>query len=200
MKTEPQLRETILKAAAQVLAQKGYVAASLEAIAEIANTDIDSIKRMYGSKANLGAAWLNSLHAGSVKRHDLMLRAERAPEHKIRDYFEELKPWLLRNKFLGCQFTAAGDQDSLICPQVAESVEEHKDYIRNFMTKLATAYLGMEEAGKRLGTALFLLYTGATTEAATLRTVEPVDAALAVLDTLLPQWKSAQPQAEGLPS
>jgi len=138
MKTDPKLRENILKAAAEVFAKMGYVAANLEATAEIAHTDVNTIKRIYGSKANLGAAWLNSLHAGSVKRHYLMLRAERAPEHKIRDYFEELKPWLLRNKFLGCQFTAAGDQDSLICPQVAESVEEHKDYVRGFMTKLAT--------------------------------------------------------------
>jgi hypothetical protein len=113
----------------------------------------------------------------------------------IRDYFEELKPWLLRNKFLGCQFAAAGQQESLVCPQVAATVEEHKDYVQNFMTRLATAYLGAEAAGRQLGTALFLLYSGATTEAATRRTVEPVDAALAVLDTLLPQWKSAQSDA-----
>jgi len=58
------------------------------------------------------------------------------------------------------------------------------------MTKLATDYLGVEDAGKRLGATLFLLYSGATTEAATLRTLEPVDAALGVLDTILAQWKS----------
>lgn len=194
MKTDPLVRESILKAAAEVFSKKGYVAASLETMAVRADTDVDTIRRLYGTKANLGAAWLNSLHAGSVKRHELMLDAERAPERKIRDYFEELKPWLLRNKFLGCQFTAAGKQDSLVCPQVAETVEEHKHYVRGFMTRLATAYLGGEPAGRRLGAALFLLYSGATTEAATLRTVEPVDAALAVLDTMLPQWKAEQSQ------
>lgn len=195
MKTDPLLRESILKAAASIFSKKGYVAASLEAMADQADTDVDTIRRLYGSKANLGAAWLNSLHAGSIKRHEQMLNAERAPERKIRDYFEELKPWLLRNKFLGCQFSAAGQKDSLVCPQVAATVEEHKDYVHGFMTRLATAYLGAEPAGKRLGAALFLLYSGATTEAASLRTVEPVDAALAVLDTMLPQWKAAQTPA-----
>lgn len=58
------------------------------------------------------------------------------------------------------------------------------------MTHLATAYLGVEAAGKRLGAALFLLYSGATTEAAILRSLEPIDTALSVLDSLLPQWKS----------
>ncbi len=126
MKTDPQLKESILKAAAQIFSTKGYVAASLETIAESAETDPESIRRVFGSKANLGAIWLNSLHAGSLQRHKQLLDKDRAPECKIRDYFQELKPWLIQNKFLGCPFTAVGKQESSVCPQVAETVDAHR--------------------------------------------------------------------------
>lgn len=190
MSTESNQKNAILEAAAELFSKKGYAAADLDEIADRANVARESLERFFPTKALLGAAWLDRIHTGSVGRHSEALRDGRSPERKIRDYFEALKPWLLRNKFLGCPFTTVGSRESLICPQVAEVVEEHKDYIREFLTQLAVSFLGNQETGRRLGAALYLLYSGATTEAATLRSTEPVESALAVLDTMLPQWQS----------
>jgi AcrR family transcriptional regulator len=198
VKTDLNQREAILKSATELFAKKGYGGVSSETIAEFAGTEVDAINRLFGSKAELGALWLSSVHAGSVRRHAAMLETQYTPERKIRDYFEELKPWLSRNKFLGCPFTDLGKRESLSCPRVAEEVEEHKYFIRDFLTGLASRYLGSDTAGSRLGNALFLLYSGATTEAATLRSFEPIDSALTVLDTLLPQWKAASSGSHSL--
>ena len=191
MNTTSVSRSEIVEAAAELFGKKGYSAASLEEIANRAGIDLDHLEQNFPTKALLGAAWLDRVHTRSVRRHYEMLADNRLPERKIRDYFEKLKPWLLRNKFLGCPFTAVGTRESLVCPQVAEVVEEHKEYIRLFLTQIATQFLGERDAGDRLGVALYLLYSGATTEAATLRSTEPVDSALRVLNALLPHWKSA---------
>lgn len=185
------MKNEIVEAAAELFSKKGYSAVSLDEISKRADTDLDNLRQHFATKALLGAAWLDRVHTRSVSRHDEMLAADRLPERKIRDYFEELKPWLSRSKFLGCPFTAVGTRESLVCPQVAEVMEEHKDYIRLFLTQIATQFLGNQSAGDRLGAALYLLYSGATTEAATLRNTDPVDSAMRVLDALLPHWKAA---------
>lgn len=190
MNTETATKDEIVEAAAELFNKKGYAAVDLGEIADRIETDRETIERHFITKAHLGAAWLDRVHSGSVRRHSQMLEDDRLPERKIRDYFGELKPWLSRNKFLGCPFTAVGSRESLVCPQVAEVVEQHKEYVRLFLTQIAAQFLGDDAAGERLGAALYLLYSGATTEAATLRSTEPVDSALRVLDALLPHWKS----------
>jgi len=117
MKTDPNQREAILKAASEVFSKKGYVKTSLEAIAELAGSDTETIKRLYGSKSELGAVWLNMLHAGSVKRHAEILSAATAPERKIRDYFEELKRGCWTASFLAVRSALSASMNHSFVPR-----------------------------------------------------------------------------------
>jgi hypothetical protein len=81
-------------------------------------------------------------------------------------------------EFRGCPYTntAAGlDKGS---PSISEQVEFHKLSIRDFFIDLAREIAAVGSASRRLGTTLFLLYSGATTESQNLKSVWPIDAAM----------------------
>ena len=82
------------------------------------------------------------------------------------------------NEFRGCPFTntvSAVPDDS---PAIQEKVDEHKLFLRDFFIELARRFTE-GKAARQLGTTLFLLYSGATTEAQNLKTVWPIEAAAA---------------------
>ena len=131
--------------------------------------------------------WLSETHAQSDARHDAILDADGSARAKILDYFQALKDWMQSKEFRGCPYTntaASLEKDS---PPIAEQIELHKLSIRDFFIDLARELVGAGSASRRLGTTLFLLYSGATTESQNLKSAWPVDAALDSVRALLDQ-------------
>lgn len=132
------------------------------------------------------SAWLGELHRKSVKHHRQLIEGAtgggKAPGEVVGDYFDALEEYLREGEFAGCPFTnAATALEEQVNDEEAEAVrtevEAHKLSIRDFFVEVAG--LVDESAGRarHLGEALFLMYSGATTEAKNLRETWPVERA-----------------------
>lgn len=170
------LRPHIIESAGALFASKGYGNVGINEILKAGEIARASFYYHFESKEALCAAWLETLHERSVAHHATLLQSSHPPENVLRNYFDELKKWLLSNNFRGCPFTNTGIFLQDDAPLVRDAIETHKTFIRDFFIDLAVRL--DSERGRELGETLFLLYSGATTEAQNLRASWPVDRAL----------------------
>lgn len=174
---KPGARDRILETAGQLFASKGYGNVGINEIIEKSGTAKASFYQHFPSKEMLCATWLEEAHRKSERRHDAMLKESGDALELLQNYFEELKEWLKSNDFRGCPYTNTaavllGGSDLIL-----EKIEEHKLFLRDFFVEIARSFVGGIGA-RQLGGSLFLLYSGATTEAQNLRSTWPVDNAL----------------------
>lgn len=177
------LRPYIIETAGALFARKGYGNVGINEIVAIGEIARASFYHHFGSKEGLCVAWLDSLHAHSVEEHEALLRSRKAATTLLQDYFQALKTWLKVNDFRGCPFTNTSTFLTEDAPQIRQRVETHKQFIRDFFVELAHRI--DPGKGRELGDCLFLLYSGATTEAQNLRATWPVDSALRCAKQLL---------------
>lgn len=169
-------KQRILDTAAELFSKRGYGSVGINEIIEKSETAKASFYNHFPSKEHLCSVWLGETHAKSEGRLDGLLQVDRPVSDLVRDYFMELKPWLQKNDFRGCPFTntaAALPSDS---PLIQDKVNQHKLFLRDVFIELAGRIV-TGRAARQLGTTLFLLYSGATTEAQNLKATWPVDAA-----------------------
>ena len=181
-------RQRILETASDLFAEKGYSAVGINEIIDKSETAKASFYHHFPSKEKLCLTWLSDTHARSVAHHDAILAAEGTAQKKILDYFKSLKDWMQTKEFRGCPYTntsASLDKES---PPISEQVELHKLSIRDFFIELAREIVPAGSSAQRLGTTLFLLYSGATTESQNLKSVWPVDAAVDSIRALFDQF------------
>ena len=184
-------RERILETASDLFAARGYSTVGINEIIEKSETAKASFYHHFPSKETLCVTWLSETHARSDVRHETILKADGEANEKVIAYFESLKDWMNQKEFRGCPYTntAAGlDSDS---PTIAEQVEVHKLSIRDFFVELAREIAPADTAARRLGTTLFLLYSGATTESQNLKSIWPIDAAIDSARLLIDQFSTA---------
>jgi len=130
------------------------------------------------------ASELAKIHESSVIKHARIIAGSETSKEKIVSYFNELKVFLEVNNFQGCPYSNALVATKGQDPDIVREVQDHKEFLRGFFVALAYEFVGLEEA-KFLGEHLFLLYSGATTEAQNFQTLWPIDRALKVVDQLL---------------
>jgi AcrR family transcriptional regulator len=169
-------RERILETAGDLFARNGYALVGINEIIAKSETAKASFYQHFKSKELLCAEWLRSMHERSVEKHDSILASGKSPERKTKDYFAELKKWLIGNDFRGCPYTNTTSMLSTDAPAIREQVEIHKLFIRDFFVELAQGITSGSQA-QQLGSTLFLLYSGATAEAQNVRSVWPVESA-----------------------
>ena len=108
------------------------------------------------------------------------------PQRRLRKYFFSMRTWLENSGFRSCQFantaaclTVDGDLELL------DLVDQYKRAQRNFFIDLVgTLVAESEREAQRIGTAVFLLYSGAMTESQNLKATWPMDDALAMAEEL----------------
>ena len=189
---KPKARERLLETAADLFTERGYGAVGINEIIEKSETAKASFYHHFPSKENLCLTWLEETHARSDARHDKILTSPGTAEDKVIEYFASLKEWMKTKDFRGCPFTntvSSLDKDS---PPISEQVELHKLSIRDFFIDLAREIAPVGSASRRLGTAFFLLYSGATTEAQNLQSNWPIDAAIESVRHLISVSKQAE--------
>jgi len=85
---------------------------------------------------------------------------------------------MIYNNFRGCPFTNTGAFLAEESPRIRNAIVAHKLLERDFFVGLARELAPAAEVPARaLGDTLFLLYTGATTEAQNHRATWPIDRA-----------------------
>ena len=126
----------------------------------------------FPSKELLCEAWLDAVHTRSEVRCQRILEAPGKASEKIDCCFADLEAYLEASEFRGCPYSNTSAVVESGCTGILKQVEEHKQATREFFRALAAdlaSGLSGEECVERLGDALFVLYSGATTEAQNLR-------------------------------
>ena len=178
-------RQRILDTASQLFHEKGYVTVGINEIIAKAETAKATFYQHFPSKEALGEAWLQRVHDRSEDSREEILSDPETACVKVSEYFQELRQFLKNGSFRGCPYTnmsavipsTIDEGESLRC-----QVVDHKKSVRKFFVKLAGGLTKEKPEAKRLGDVLFLLYSGATTEAQNLQSLWPVDVALVEAD------------------
>jgi len=187
---KPNARQRLLDTAAKLFTQRGYAVVGINEIIEKAETAKASFYHHFPSKEDLCTTWLEETHDRSVEYHRSILLADGDPQEKATIYFEALKAWLVEQEYRGCPYTNTAASIDTGCAPILNQVEVHKLSIRDFFIDLALQVTPVEDSARELGTTLFLLYSGATTEAQNLRASWPVDAAITAAKHLLEEASS----------
>ncbi|NBB80056.1 MAG: TetR family transcriptional regulator [Verrucomicrobia bacterium] len=169
------LKPHIIETAGGLFARKGYGNVGINEILKAGEIARASFYHHFESKEALCAAWLESLHERSVNQHRALLESRKKPATIVRDYFKALKNWLIENDYRGCPYSNTGTFLQDEAPRIRAAIERHKIFLRDFFIGLAQRI--RPGGGRELGEQLFLLYSGATTEAQNLRTTWPIDRA-----------------------
>lgn len=184
---KPNARERILETAGELFFQRGYSEVGINEIIEKAGTAKASFYQHFPSKESLCEAWLDAVHARSEAFRTSLLEGEGTPAERLSAYFEHLEQFLLASHFRGCPYSNTGAVSGGDCVGICAQIRRHKESIREFLRQLAAQ--SIEDAGKaeEIGDRIFLLYSGATSEAQNLKEIWPVGVARAAALSFFPK-------------
>lgn len=177
---KPNAKDRILDTAGKLFHQRGYSEVGINEIIDKAETAKATFYQHFPSKELLCEAWLDAVHSRSEVRCQGILAAPGKASEKIDCYFADLEQYLETSDFRGCPYSNTSAVVESGCTGILKQVEEHKESTREFFRALAADLAAGLKGGDcvgRLGDALFVLYSGATTEAQNLREMWPVKAA-----------------------
>jgi len=185
----PGARERILETAARLFAGRGYELVGINELIATSGVAKATFYQHFRSKEKLCAEWLRREAARSVAAGEAILASPVPARRKVAGRFDALGDFLAASDYRGCPFSntatvVIGDSE------VREAVSDYKSSARSFWHAVASEMHRPPAATKALGDALFLLYSGAVTEAQNARAIWPVvsakKAALALCDTPFP--------------
>jgi len=183
-------RDRILETAGKLFCKHGYQSVGINEIIKKSGTAKASFYNHFPSKEKLCAAWLSKVHKESEARHNTFLKDANEPLEAVKQYFNDLKDWMIDTEYRGCPFSNTATVLSEEAELVRQEVNEHKLFHRDFFVDLARLFTKGSEASK-LGNALFILYSGATIEAQNLKATWPVETATEVAVKLCHQLSSS---------
>ncbi|MFO8027835.1 MAG: TetR/AcrR family transcriptional regulator [Opitutales bacterium] len=177
-------REIILAKAGELFHHKGYAAVSVDEVITASGLPKSEFYRIFSGKSALGQAWLESLTKRMRVMHESFMERPGEREQRLKKYFFSMRRWMEVNGWRSCQFanTAAGI-DAEAEPELAQLIDQYKREQRKFFIELVGS-LVEEKRAQRLGTAVFLLFSGTVTEAQNLKAPWLFDDALAAAEQL----------------
>lgn len=174
---KPNARERILETAGKLFHQRGYSEVGINEIISEADTAKASFYQHYSSKEALCEAWLESVHVKSDNHLKGIVDGEGKATEKLSGYFDDLRSYLIQSEFRGCPYSNTGVVSGNSCTGIQEQILEHKNCLRCFFRELAFQESADREKADLTGDRIFLLYSGATTEAQNLKEIWPVEIA-----------------------
>jgi AcrR family transcriptional regulator len=172
-------RERILATAARLFFERGYSEVGINEIIDASGSAKATFYHHFPSKQSLCQAWLAGLHDRWEARRREILQAPGNPVEKVAGCFDQLADLLRSSNFRGCPYTntaaVVSEEQSCLC----RAVEHHKTSMREFFRELASQVEPSSGPARSrfVGDTLFVLYSGATTEAQNLRSDWPVEVA-----------------------
>lgn len=164
--------------------KRSYAAVTVEEVIEASEVSRAEFYRNFSNKSAIGLAWLQRLQRGMLYMQEELQNRPVEASQKLRRYFAAMQNWMETNNFRSCQFAnTAACIDPEEEPQLAEFIDSYKRAQRNFMIELVGAIVGPEDS-QRLGSAVYLLFSGAMTESQNLKASWPLQDALKVAEQL----------------
>ena len=169
-------RQNVLDTAAALFAERGYELVGINEIIAKSGVAKATFYSHFSSKEKLCADWLRDAAARSRARYRSELAEPGHAAEKILARFEGLNDYLNSCDFRGCPFSITA---SMIAAgsEVRDVIREYKENARTFWQALAMELRKDPAEGRLLGDTLFLLYSGAVTEAQNCRDHWPVKSA-----------------------
>ena len=187
-------RDRIMETADRLFSARGYGNVGINEIIDRSETAKASFYQHFPSKEQLCTAWLSARHDKSVSEWEKVLEKSGSVEKKISAVFDDLQGFMESSSFRGCPFTNTSGFLAEDDGAVREQIISHKQGQRDFFVSIV-AELTTPARARKLGTALFLLYSGATMESQNTREVWPVEAARDSARVLIRAY--AKPVGEG---
>lgn len=174
---KPDAKERILKTAAELFRDRGYSGVGINEIIAKSETAKATFYHHFPTKEALCECWLSDIHDQAVQKHQALLDSDEDPVKKVGIYFQSLGKYLEENSFRGCPYTNTATVASQCETKLCEQVECHKVSMRDFFRDLAQGFAPSGSRAREVGDTLFLLFSGATSEAQNLKALWPVEAA-----------------------
>ena len=176
-------RELILAKAGELFHLRGYGAVTIEEIITATGLSGAAFHQNFSSKSKLGCAWLERLTKRMSIMHQSFLDKPGDRDRRLRKYFYSMRSWLEANGFRSCQFANTAASISSDDEDLIHLIDQYKRAQHKFFVELAKTLVEEKDA-QRIGTAIFLLYSGAMTEAQNLKATWPLEDALASAEDL----------------
>jgi AcrR family transcriptional regulator len=171
-------KQRILETAARLFAERGYEAVGINELIEKSGVAKATFYQHFRSKEKLCVEWLRLEAAEAEKGAQALLDRDIPALKKVALKFDGLRGFLQESEFRGCPFSNTATvvtRDNEACGVV----QEYKTTSRLFWHSLALQLRREPSAARALGDALFLLFSGAATEAQNTKALWPVDSAKA---------------------
>ena len=171
-------KQRILATAATLFAERGYELVGINELIEKSGVAKATFYQHFRSKEKLCAEWLRqeALEADASAKE--LLQAPIPALDKVARKFDGLRHFLSESDFRGCSFSNTATvmvKDN----EVHEVVRDYKSSSRLFWQAVALQLRPDPSAARLLGDSLFLLFSGAATEAQNSKALWPVDSAKA---------------------
>lgn len=176
-------RELILAKAGELFHLRGYGAVSLDEIRSASGLSNAGFYEHFTSKEKLACAWLDRLARRMTMMQRSFLEKLGDRDRRLRKYFYSMRTWVEANGFRSCQFANTAASLSPNEADLIDAIDQYKRAQRQFFVELAKTLVEERDA-QRIGTAIFLLYSGAMTEAQNLKATWPLEDALACAEDL----------------
>ncbi len=186
---KPNARERILETAGKLFQERGYSEVGINEIISTADTAKASFYQHFSSKEMLCEAWLEAVHDNSDESRKNLIDCSLSPEKKIDQHFEDLETFLIKSKFRGCPYSNTGAVVSCETSGISEQIRLHKESIRKFFRSICNQQFSNKDQAEQTADHLFILYSGATTEAQNMREIWPVQSARKAASLLMKNKK-----------
>lgn len=169
-------RQSILDTAARLFAERGYELVGINEIIEKSGVAKATFYSHFRSKELLCTEWLRAAAAEASGRNSALLKDPSSAEDKIAGKFDGLIAYINECDFRGCPFSITA---SMVNPgsEVRQVIADYKAGARAFWQSLALEVRRDPEAARLLGDGLFLLFSGAVSEAQNARDPWPIHSA-----------------------
>jgi len=171
-------RDRILETAGRLFAARGYELVGVNELIEKSGVAKATFYQHFPSKENLCVEWLRHEAAESEGNARALLDSKAPSTEKVARKFDGLRQHLKASDFRGCPFSNTASSVARD-HEAAAVVREYKSGSRLFWQSLALEFRRDPAAARALGDALFLLFSGAVTEAQNTKSLWPVDSAKA---------------------
>ena len=179
--SETKLR--ILQTAALLFAERGYEMVGINELIEKSGVAKATFYQHFRSKEKLCVEWLKQEAAESEQAARELLDSSHDPLDKVAIKFDRVGDYLRSSDFRGCAFSntaTAMTEDN----EARQVVTDYKAGARLFWQALALQLRRDPSSARALGDGLFLLFSGAITEAQNAKALWPVESAKSAALTL----------------
>lgn len=180
-------KERILETAARLFHSQGYNNTGINQILAEAGVAKASLYQHFGSKDELGVAYLKEGRKEWFSGLDQWTAAKKAPGQKLSACFDFLEYVLQKDDFLGCKFINMLSEIGRNSPLMSREVVEHKGKLRRYMKDFVEKAMegSSEPEVDMVGDAIYLLFEGAIVESKIYRETWPVKRARKMSEMLL---------------